>query len=330
MHANARSAPATAPHPATMLTDAQRATLHAAIEQVNALVLGKQAQVELAFACLLGGGHLLIEDLPGLGKTTLARSLAVTLGLGFQRMQFTADLLPSDILGVSIFDQNQRSFTFHPGPLFTQLLLADEINRAPPRTQSALLEAMAEQQVTIDGQRHALPAPFFVIATQNPVEFRGTYPLPEAQMDRFMIQSRLGYVTPEEERAILSDQIDQHPVDKLQPVVNRDELVGLLEATRHVRISDELRGYIVDVVSSTRGRDEVQLAASPRASISLMKMAQALSLFEERDFVVPETIQAVAADVIAHRMVISPEAKLSGVTGRQVVADILAEVPVPV
>jgi MoxR-like ATPase len=189
---------------------------------------------------------------------------------------------------------------------------------------------MAERQATIDGERHDLNGLFFVIATQNPVEFRGTYPLPEAQMDRFMVQSRLGYVTPEEERAILSDQIDTHPVDRLEPVINRDDLIGLLNATRTVRISDELRGYIVDIVSATRGRDDVQLAASPRASIALMKMAQALSLFEGREFVVPDTIQTVAADVIAHRMVIAPEAKLSGVTGRQVVAEILQEVPAPV
>lgn len=311
------------------LTSARQTALRLE-EAVRTVVRGQDTALRNILACLAGGGHVLVEDVPGTGKTTLAKAIAKSVsGAAFKRVQFTPDLLPGDILGVSIFDPRTQEFRFRQGPVFADILLADEINRASPRTQSALLEAMAERQATIDGKRHDLDGLFFVIATQNPVEFRGTYPLPEAQMDRFMIQSRLGYVTPEEERAILSDQVDTHPVDGLEPVVSRDELVGLLEATRKVRITDELRGYIVDIVSSTRNREDVQLAASPRASISLMKMAQALSLFEARDFVVPETIQTVAADVIAHRMVITPEAKLSGVTGRQVVAEILSEIEVP-
>jgi MoxR-like ATPase len=300
-------------------------------DSVRSVVRGQDAALRNILACLAAGGHVLVEDVPGTGKTTLAKAIARAVdGAGFKRVQFTPDLLPGDILGVSIFDPRTQEFRFRPGPVFADILLADEINRASPRTQSALLEAMAERQATIDGERHDLNGMFFVIATQNPVEFRGTYPLPEAQMDRFMVQSRFGYVTPEEERAILADQIDTHPVERLEPVIHRDDLVGLLDATRTVRIGDELRGYIVDLVSATRGRDDIQLAASPRASLALMKMAQALSLFEGRDFVVPETIQAVAADVIAHRLVVAPEARLSGVTGRQVVAGILAQVPVPV
>jgi MoxR-like ATPase len=299
-------------------------------DAVRSVVRGQDAALRNILACLAGGGHALVEDVPGTGKTTLAKAIARSVSDAvFKRVQFTPDLLPGDILGVSIFDPRTQEFRFRPGPVFADILLADEINRASPRTQSALLEAMAERQATIDGERHDLDGLFFVIATQNPVEFRGTYPLPEAQMDRFMIQSRLGYVTPDEERAILAAQIDRHPVDALAPVVDRADLLNLLAATRAVRISDELRGYIVDLVAATRGRGEVQLAASPRASIALMKMAQALSLFEGRDFVIPETIQAVAADVIAHRLVIAPEAKLSGVTGRRVVDGILATVPVP-
>src|SRR6218665_2526930 len=219
---------------------------------VCSVVKGQQDVVRKVLSCMISGGHVLLEDYPGTGKTTLAKAISKAIdGTVFKRVQFTPDLLPSDILGVSILDPRTQEFRFHPGPVFTDILLADEINRASPRTQSALLEAMAERQATIEGTRHDLEGLFFVIATQNPVEFRGTYPLPEAQMDRFMVQSRLGYVTPEEERAILSDQIDTHPVDRLEPVINRDDLVGLLGATRTVRISDELRGYIVDIVSAT-------------------------------------------------------------------------------
>ncbi|MFT4175918.1 MAG: MoxR family ATPase [Luteolibacter sp.] len=304
------------------------ARLEAAVQSV---VLGQTGVIRRVLACLLAGGHVLLEDYPGTGKTTLAKAISKSIGgAEFKRVQFTPDLLPSDILGVSVLDPRSQAFRFHPGPIFTDILLADEINRASPRTQSALLEAMAERQATIEGVRHDLDGLFFVIATQNPVEFRGTYPLPEAQMDRFALQCTLGYVSADEEVSILADQQDHHPVDALEPVVTREEVLELMKQARQVRLSDELRHYIVALVSTTRERPEIQLAASPRASLALMKIAQALALLEGQEFVAPEQIQNVAVDVIAHRLVLTPEAKYSGTTARQIVADLIAEIPVPI
>lgn len=298
---------------------------------VSSVVRGQSEVIRRILACMISGGHVLLEDVPGTGKTTMAKAIAKAMGgATFKRVQFTPDLLPSDILGVSILDPRTQEFRFHPGPIFTDILLADEINRASPRTQSALLEAMGERQATIEGERYELTGIFFVVATQNPVEFRGTYPLPEAQMDRFAMQCSLGYVSAKEEAAILLDQADVHPVDQLQPVTTRDEILELMNAARHVRFSEELRHYVVAIVSATRGHPGVQLAASPRASLALMKVSQALALFQEQDFVTPEIIQSLAADVISHRLVLAPEAKYSGVTARQIVADIIAEIPVPV
>jgi len=300
-------------------------------QSVISIIKGHEKNIRNILACMISGGHVLLEDNPGTGKTTLAKTIAKSIGgAHFSRIQFTPDLLPSDILGVSILNQKTSEFNFHPGPIFADILLADEINRASPRTQSALLESMAERQATIEGKCHHIDGIFFVIATQNSVEFRGTYPLPEAQMDRFTMQCSLGYISSEEESSILASQNSGHPLDDLVPSVTFDEVLSLTAAVADIRVSDELRDYIVALTSATRNIEDVQLSASPRASLALMKVSQALSLFEGRDYVTPETIQQLAPDIIAHRLVVSPEAKFNGLTGRAIVENILEQTPAPV
>jgi len=299
-------------------------------DNVERVIQGQSATLRKLLAALASGGHVLLEDYPGTGKTTLAKALAQSMDVRFRRVQFTPDLLPADILGVAIFHQRANAFEFHEGPVFTNVLLADEINRASPRTQSALLEAMGEGQVSVEGERRALPELFFVIATQNPVEFRGTYPLPEAQMDRFAMQLRLGYLPAAEEVAMLTAQQGRHPLYDARPCVTVEEVGVWRQAVSRVRVHEEVKRYVVDLVSATRTAPGVRLGASPRASLTLMKCSQALAMFDGMEYVTPDHVRELAVAVMSHRLLLDPQAQFSGQTGKTVVEEVLAQIPVPV
>ena len=297
------------------------------IENVEQVIVGKRQAIEYILVALLTEGHVLLEDVPGSGKTMLARAIATSLGIGFKRIQCTPDLLPNDITGVSVFNQKSGEFEFNPGPIFVNILLADEINRATPRTQAALLEAMQEQQVTVDGVTRDLPRPFLVLATQNPVEFEGTFPLPEAQLDRFLLRLSLGYPTRMDERQILTNLWREHPITKLDKVVNGQDLSALQRRVWDVNVDITLQDYIVSLVEATRSHPDLLLGVSPRGSLALLKGAQALAAIRGRDFVLPEDIKALVPLALAHRLILKPEAELRGRSAILILEDILEKTP---
>jgi len=299
------------------------------IDNTAKVIVGKTPVIELAVATLIAQGHMLVEDVPGVGKTMLAKSLAISIGCSFKRIQFTPDLLPSDVTGISIYNQQSGEFQFREGPLMSQVVLADEINRATPKTQSALLEAMEEQQITVDGVTHHLQPPFLVMATQNPIEYEGTFPLPEAQLDRFLMRISLGYPNMEEELAIIEGQEQTHPIESLEAVANAQDIIGLQEAAKSVYVDRLVRQYIVSLIESTRNHREISLGASPRASLGLFRAARALALIQDRDYVIPDDIKMLAPGVIAHRIMLSPSARMRGIQSTGVVEDLLTNVPVP-
>jgi MoxR-like ATPase len=319
------------PEPALSLPKGHepRQALLAIRDNVERVLVGKRAEIELALVGLACQGHLLIEDVPGVGKTVLAKALARSIGCSFKRIQFTPDLLPSDVTGVSIFNQKTHEFEFRPGPIVAQVVLADEINRATPKTQASLLESMEERQITVDGATYYLPEPFLVLATQNPIEYEGTFPLPESQLDRFVLRLRLGYPGREEELDILERQRASHPLDRLEAVVSADDVRCVQAAVREIRVDDLIRRYLVDIARSSRDHPDLLLGASPRAALALFRGSQALALLAGRDYVIPDDVKALAEPALAHRLIVRPAARVRDVSAETVVADLLASLPVP-
>ena len=298
-------------------------------ENIKNVIIGKNRAIELAVVALVCQGHILIEDVPGVGKTMLARSLAKSTGCSYSRIQFTPDLLPSDITGVSIYNQKEGDFEFKSGPVISQLVLADEINRATPKTQSALLESMDERQVTVEGVTHVLPRPFMVMATQNPIEYEGTFPLPEAQLDRFFLKISLGYPSLAEEESILSSQENTHPIELLEAVVSSDEIVKIQDTVKTIYVDELVRSYIVSIVHATRDNENIALGSSPRGSLAMARGIQALALMRGRDYVLPDDVKELAVPMLAHRIIVSSGARMQGITPEEIVARILDTVPVP-
>ena len=300
------------------------------LDEVERVIVGKREVLRLVLLGILAGGHVLLEDLPGLGKTIMARSFAHVLGLEFTRIQFTPDLLPADVTGAPLYDQRTGEIVFRPGPVFTNLLLADEINRTPPKTQAALLEAMAEQQVTVDGQTRQLPQPFIVLATDNPIEYEGTYPLPEAQLDRFLLRTRLGYLTPEREAVMLRQRLERAgQAPALRAVVNAAGLMELRESLNHVHVGDDVLSYVIRLLTATRENPQVSVGASPRGGIAVTDLARGHAVVDGRDYVTPEDVKAVAVPALGHRLVLRPELWVRSITGEDIITNLLAEVPTP-
>ena len=299
------------------------------LENVEKVIVGKTDAIRLTITGLLCQGHILIEDVPGTGKTMLAKSIARSIGGSFNRIQFTPDMLPSDVTGVSIFNQKTNEFEFRQGPIVAQIVLTDEINRATPKTQSALLEAMEEHQITVDGVTHPLPEPFLVLATQNPIEYEGTFPLPEAQMDRFLLRISLGYPATNDEVRMLSNQQLQHPIENLKQIIQIDDLLKAQEAVRHITVTEEIKRYIVDLVETTRSHGEIYLGASPRGSLALFRTSQALAAILGRDYVLPDDVKSLAVPALAHRLIVGSAARIREVDAVDVIKEVLEKVPVP-